>query len=55
MCLHAVLILSAHSDLDSDEESSSMDEDVTDITLKGTFISLFIVHFSLQMHTFSSV
>ena len=29
-----------------------MDEDVTDITLKGTFISLFIAHFSLQMHKF---
>ena len=47
---HAVHVLSAHSDTDSDKESSSstsgMDEDITDITMKGTFVSLVISQFN---------
>ena len=46
----AVHVLSAHSDIDSDKESSSstsgMDEDITDITMKGTFVSLVISQFN---------
>ena len=43
----AVHVLSAHSGVDSDKESngSGMDEDITDITMKGTFVSLVISQF----------
>ena len=44
----AVHVLSAHSDIDSDKESrgSGMDEDITDITMKSTFVSLVISQFN---------
>ena len=44
----AVHVLSAHSDIDSEKESSGsgMDEDITDITMKGTFVSQVISQFT---------
>ena len=46
----AVHVFSAHSDIASDKESSSstsgMNENITDITMKGTFVSLVISQFN---------